>query len=159
MDGTADANGAIWLVAIAGLAIGVLGCALAAWTRQQNQALGRRLQGFEAAAKAERARQARQARPRATLERDLEVRCHLAIHNDGHGDAKDVTISIDGAPLANCPLVDAQALDLGTLAALHAHGGLRIPLRTEEVPERLQLELTWTDGSGELGFYQAELRR
>jgi hypothetical protein len=159
VDGIADASGAIWLVAIAGLVIGALGCVLAALTRRRNQDLGQRLQRIEDAAKSEQARQARLARPRATIERDVVVRYQLAIHNDGHGEAKDVTISIDGAPLDNCPLVDAAALDLASTAALGAHGGLRIPLETKEVPERLQIELTWTDASGELGFYQAELRR
>ena len=39
------------------------------------------------------------------------------------------------------------------------HATVRIPLQTTTAPDRLQLELTWSDASGDLGFYEAELTR
>jgi hypothetical protein len=154
-----DGAGAlVWLIAIAGLVLGGLGCVVGMIGHRRSAALQTRLVQLEDAQKAWRAREAKRARLRATIQQAVEVRWYLAIENDGHGDASDLTVSIDGMPLASWPFIDPK-VDLGALGEVAGHGGVRIPLQTTTRPDALQLELTWTDASGELGFFQGELGR
>jgi hypothetical protein len=54
-------------------------------------------------------------------------------------------------------MVDARQLDLAALAVVRGQGTVRIPLKTATRPNRLQVELSWSDPSGELGLYEADL--
>lgn len=147
----------VWLLAIAGAGFGILGCVFGATSRYRYRTLRARLVEIEEARKSERARRAKQARLHAFLEQQVEVTWFLTIQNRGPADAKNLTASINGAPLDNCPLVDPDACDLAGLGAVGAHRGVRIPLHTTVRPPELQLELTWTDASDQLGFYQTTL--
>ena len=154
------ANLALWWVALAGLVLGGIGCALGLGARRRHLAVKDRLIKIEEAARSAREREARRARLSAVIEQEVTVRSYLTIRNEGHGAARDFTVSIDGAALDRCPLVDPQGLDLAALGTVGAHASVRIPLKTTaNAPHRLQLELTWSDASGELGFYEAELTR
>ncbi len=151
---------ALWWVAAAGLVLGGIGTALGVRARRRGRGLEAQLGRAEDAIQGLRERDTRRARLYATIEQEVTVRAWLTIRNEGHATARDFTISINGAALDRCPLIDAQALDPEQLAAVAAHGTLRIPLTPGPCgPNSLQLELTWTDASGELGFYEADLPR
>jgi hypothetical protein len=146
-------------IAVAGLLLGVLGSALGLIGRRRHQALEQRLLKIEEARKSELARRAKRARLRAAIEEQVEakVRWFVTIQNHGHGDAEALTVSINGSPLDHCDLIDPKELNPAGIDAVAAHGGLRIPLQVADRPQELQVELTWSDASGELGFYQAKL--
>ncbi len=147
------------VVAVAGLLLGVLGSALGLIGRRHHRALAQRLIEIEEARKNERVREAKRARLHAAIEEQVEVkvRWFVTIQNHGHGDAKHLTVSINGSPLDHCELVNSEELNLARIEAVAAHGGLRIPLRATQRPQDLQVELTWSDASADLGFYQAKV--
>lgn len=147
----------VWLLAIAAALLGVLGCVFGAASRWRYRALQQRVSAIEEARRSERARRAKQARLHAFVEQQVEVTYFLTIQNHGPAQARNLTASINGAPLHNCPLIDPKACDLAGLGAVMPHHGLRIPLHTADRPPELELELTWSDESGQLGFYQASL--
>jgi len=147
----------LWLFAVAGAGLGLLGCVFGAASRYRHRALARRIAEIEEARRSERARLTRQARLHAFIEQEVEVRWFLTIHNQGPAKADNLTASINGTPLDNCPLIDPKQCDLAALGAVGAHRGVRIPLSTSDRPAELQVELTWSDQSGELGFYQTTL--
>lgn len=146
----------VWL-AIAAALFGVLGCVFGATSRWRYRVLQQRIVEIEEARKAERARRARQARLHAFVEQQVEVKWYLTIQNRGPAEARNLTASINGSPLDNCPLIDPEACDLAGLGAVGAHRGVRIPLHTAERPAELELELTWSDDSGQLRFYRTSL--
>jgi hypothetical protein len=155
----AVADLALWWVAAGGLVLGAIGSVLGLTGRRRNRALKEQLTRSEEAARAARERAAKQARLHAFIEQEVTVRWYLTIRNEGHSAARDFTVSIDGSALERCPLIDPQDLDLAKFGAVGAHATLRIPLKTATAPGKLQIELTWSDASGELGFYEAELTR
>jgi len=142
----AVADLALWWTAAAGLVLGGIGSALGLTGRRRNRALAEQL-----------LRATKRARLHAFLEQEVTVRWYLTIRNEGHAAAEDFTVSIDGSALDRCPLIDPQELELARIGTVGAHATVRIPLKTVTAPSRLQLELTWSDASGELGFYEAEL--
>jgi hypothetical protein len=148
---------ALWWIAAAGVVLGGIGSALGLTGRRHSRALERQLRRFEEAAQAARERVAKQARLHAFIEQEVTVRWYLTICNEGHAAARDFTVSIDGSALERCPLIDPQELDLARIGTVGAHATVRIPLKTASAPTSLQLELTWSDASGEIGFYEAEL--
>jgi len=151
---------ALWWLAAAGLVLGGLGTTFGLRAGRRGRHLEAQLVRAEDAIRALRERDTRRARLSASIEQEVTVRTWLTIRNEGHAAATDFTVSIDGAALDRCPLIDAQALDLEQLATVAAHGTLRLPLKPAgSGPTRLQLELTWTDASGDLGFYEADLPR
>jgi hypothetical protein len=149
----------IWGVALAGPILGACGALLALAARWRQQTVADRVTQLEEASRRALTREAQRARLRAFLEPEVEVRWYLTIRNDGPGPARDCTISIDGTALEHSPMIDPAQLASAKLAVIGAHGTLRIPLRTATRPEEMQLELTWSDASGEFGLYQAELSR
>ncbi len=146
-----------WWIAAAGFVLAAWGSLLALGSRRHSLALEDRLGRIEAAARTARERETQRPRLRAVLEQEVEVKWYLTIQNEGHGAASDFTVSIEGSSLEQCPLVDAGQLDPARLSLVDGHGTLRIPLKTVCRPERLQVELSWSDPSGELGLYEAEL--
>ncbi len=98
---------ALWWVALAGLVLGGIGCALGLGARRRHLAVKDQLLKIEEAARSAREREARRARLYAVIEQEVTVRSYLTIRNEGHGAARDFTVSIDGAALDRCPLVDA----------------------------------------------------
>ncbi len=155
----AAANLALWGLAAAGLVLGALGAGLGLRRRDRCRSLEEQLARLEEAARAAREREAKRARLSAAIVQEVTVRSYLSIRNYGHGAARDITVSIDGAALDRCPLIDPDDLERARAGAVGAHATLKIPLRPGAEPAKLQLELTWSDGSGELGFYEAELTR
>jgi hypothetical protein len=149
----------LWWVAAAGLSLGGIGCAHGLTLRRRNRALEEQLLRVEEAGRRAREREARRARLHAVIEQEVTVRWYLTIRNEGHTAARDFTVSIDGAALDRCPLIDPQDLELARLGTVGAHARVRIPLQTATAPDKLQLELTWSDASDEVGFYEAELTR
>jgi hypothetical protein len=154
---TTPLNAISVVIAVAGLLLGVLGSALGLIGRWRHQALEQRLIEIEEARKRELARQAKRASLRAAIEERVQARWFVTIQNHGHGDAEDLTVSINGSPLDHCELIDPKELNPARIDTVAAHGGLRIPLRVAHRPQELEVELTWSDASGELGFYQAKL--
>ncbi len=150
---------AVWWVAIAGLVLGAIGAGFGVSGRRRSRAFKDELQRLEDASRSAREREAKRARLHAVIEQEVTVRSYLTIRNDGHAAARDFTVSIDGAALDRCPLIDRQSLDPEEIGTVAPHATLRIPLQTPTAPARLQLELTWSDASGDLGFYEAELTR
>jgi hypothetical protein len=148
---------ALWWLAAAGLVVGGIGVALGLRARRRSQDLEAQLKQAEDAIRALRERDTRRARLSAHLEQEVSVRTYLTIRNEGHAAATDFTVSIDGAALDRCPLIDPEDLDPARIGTVPAHASLRIPLKPAAAPTMLQLELTWSDASGELGFYEAEL--
>ena len=157
MDGS-GAGLAVWWVAVAGLVLGGFGAALGLSGRHRNQTL-EQLRRLEEAARSAREREAKRARLHAFIEQEVTVRCYLTIRNDGQAAAEHFTVSIDGAALDRCPLIAPEDLELAAIGTVGPHATVRIPLQTTTAPDRLQLELTWSDASGDLGFYEAELTR
>jgi hypothetical protein len=150
---------AVWWVALAGLVLGGIGAALSLSGRRHNLALKDQLQRLEDAARTAREREARRARLHAVIEQEVTVRWYLTIRNDGHAAAHNFTVSIDGAALDRCPLIAPEDLELARIGTVDPHATVRIPLQTPTAPDHLQLELTWSDASGDLGFYEADLTR
>jgi hypothetical protein len=146
-------------LALAGVVLGAYGAALGLSGRRRARAAMERLAKVEEASRLVRDLRAQRARLSAYLEPEIEVRWFLAIRNEGHGVARDFTVSLDGRPLEQSPLIDPQQVDVGSLSLVPAHSSLRIPLRIAEHPERLRLELSWSDASQEIGLYQVELTR
>jgi hypothetical protein len=153
----AVADLALWWIAAAGLVLGGIGSALGLTGRRRNRALEAQLLRLEEAGRAARERATKRARLHAFLEQEVTVRWYLTIRNEGHAAAQDFTVSIDGSALDRCPLIDPQELELARIGTVGPHATVRIPLKTATAPTSLQLELTWSDASGELGFYEAEL--
>jgi hypothetical protein len=149
----------LWGLALAGLLLGACGAALGLIIRRRQQAIADRLADLDEASRSAREREARRARLSVALEPEVEVRWYLTIRNDGPGPARDFTISIDGMPIEQSPLVDPAQLAAARHGVVGAHGTLRIPLRIATRPNELQIELTWSDASGEFGLYQTELSR
>lgn len=158
MDGGAGGV-AVWWIAIAALVLGGIGAALGLSGRRRHRTLGEQLLRIEEASRNAREREGRRARLRASIEQEVTVGWYLTIRNEGHAAAQDFTVSIDGSALDRCPLIDPQALDLARTGTVGAHAAMRIPLKPGAAPDKLQLELTWSDASGEMGFYEAELSR
>ncbi len=158
LDG-AVADLALWWIAAAGLVLGGIGSVLGLTLRRRNRALETQLLRIEDAARSAREREAKRARLYAVIEQEVAIKWYLTIRNDGHAAAQDFTVSIDGAALVRCPLIDPQDLDPARIGTVGAHATVRIPLQTATAPPKLQLELTWSDASGDLGFYEAELTR
>ncbi len=158
LDGTA-ASLILWGLALAGLALGACGAALGLAGRRRAEVAAERLAQIEEGNRRARERDAQRARLSVFLEPEVAVRWYLTIRNDGPGPARDLTISIDGMALEQSPLVDVAQVGATKLGVVGAHGTLRIPLRTASRPDELQLELSWTDPSGEFGLYQTELTR
>jgi hypothetical protein len=158
MDGS-GAGLAVWWVALGGLVLGGLGTALGLSGRRRERALKEQLLRIEEAGRSARERDAKRARLHATIEQEVTVRWYLTIRNDGHAAAQDFTISIDGAALDRCPLIAASDLERAKIGTVGPHATVRIPLQTTTAPDKLQLELTWSDASGDLGFYEADLTR
>ncbi len=150
---------ALWALAAGGLVLGGIGWALGLAGRRRSRALEEQLLRVEEAARGAREREAKRARLHAFLEQEVTIRWYLTVRNDGHAAARDFTVSIDGAALDRCPLIDPQDLDPARIDTVGAHATMRIPLKTTAAPNPLQLELTWSDASGDLGFYEAELTR
>jgi hypothetical protein len=148
-----------WGLVLAALLLGACGAALAPSSRRRQQALSARLDGIAEADRRMREREARRARLSVALEPEIEVRWYLTIRNDGPGPARDLTISIDGTALEQSPMIDPTQLASAELGVVGAHRTLRIPLRTAGRPDELQLEVSWSDTSGEFGLYQTELSR
>ena len=146
-------------LALAGLVLGACGAVLGVSGRRRARAAMKRLADLEEARRSARERAAQRARLSAFLEPEIEVRWYLTIRNEGHGAAQEFAVSLDGRPLEQSPLIDPAQVDPSGLGVVPAHGTLRIPLRTTLRPDRLQLELSWSDASQELGLYQAELTR
>jgi hypothetical protein len=147
----------VWWIALAGALLGACGAALGLGSRRRARALEERLARLEVAVRTGREREAQRPRIRASLEQAVDVRWYLTIENEGQGSARDFTISIDGSSLEQSSMVDAGQLDLTQLSRIDGRGALRIPLKAARRPERLQVELSWSDGAGELGLYAAEL--
>jgi hypothetical protein len=152
-------TGLIFAALALALVLGACGVALGVSGRRRAQRSMERLTEAEEARRRARDRETQRARLSAYLEPEIQVRWFLTIRNEGHAVARDFTVSLDGRPLEQSPLIDPEQVDLGSLSAVPAHGSLRIPLRTAERPERLPLELSWSDASRELGLYQIELTR
>ena len=148
-----------WWVVVIALVLGGLGTALGLSARRRHGALEDQLLRLEEANRSARERDARRARLAAVIEQEVTVRWYLTIRNDGHAAAQDFTVSIDGAALDRSPLIAASDLELATIGTVGPHATVRIPLQTTTAPDRLQLELTWSDASGDLGFYEADLTR
>lgn len=147
----------IWLIALAGLALGACGAVLGLSSRRRYRTIEERLAQIEIAAKRAREREAQRAKLRAFIEQELTVKWYLTVQNDGQGAAHDCTVSINGSSLERSSMVDGQQLDLAALSVVHGRGAVRIPLKTAIRPNRLQVELSWSDSSGELGLYEADL--
>jgi hypothetical protein len=150
-------GGMLWWITIIAVAIGAFGTALGLSNRRRSRDLEERLDHIEEANRRARQREGQRARLRAFIEQRFEVRWYLTIENQGPGAAQDVTISIDGTSLERSPVVASQALNLAGLGSLGAQGTVRIPLQAS--PEKLQLDLSWSDATGDLSFYEAELTR
>ncbi len=147
----------LWLVAAGGLALAGAATVVGLGARRRGQDLEAQLARAEDALRSLRERDARRARLFATIEQEVTVRTWLTIRNEGHAAAQDFTVSINGATLDRCPLIDPETLDPARIGTVAAHSTLRIPLKPLPAPARLQLELTWSDASGDLGFYEADL--
>jgi hypothetical protein len=147
----------IWLIAVAGLVLGACGAVLGLSSRRRYRTIEERLAQIEIAAKRAREREAQRAKLRAFVEQELTVKWYLTVQNEGQGVARDCTVSINGSSLEQSSMVDARQLDLAALSVVDGHGAVRIPLKTPTRPNRLQVELSWSDPSGELGLYEADL--
>jgi hypothetical protein len=149
----------VWLVSGAGLILGGLGSALGAMSWRRNRTLRRRIVELEDEAKAARQREAQRAKLRAFIAQELDIKSYLVIQNDGHGNAQNLTVSINGSSLDQCPMIALQKSDLAKMNGIKAQGGLRIPINSSNASDKLELDLTWSDASGELSFYKIELDR
>jgi hypothetical protein len=147
----------IWLIALAGLVLGACGALLGLTCRRRYRSIEQRLAEIESAARRAREREAQRARLRAFVEQEITVNWYLTVRNEGQGIARDCTVSINGSSLEQSSMVDARQLDLAALGVVPGHGTVRIPLNTGTRPNRLQVELSWSDPSGELGLYEADL--
>lgn len=147
----------LWLIAVAALVLGACGALLALTGRRRYRAIEERLGEIESAARRAREREAQRARLRAFVEQEIIVKWYLTVQNEGQGVARDCTVSINGSSLEQSSMVDARQLDLAALAVVRGQGTVRIPLKTATRPNRLQVELSWSDPSGELGLYEADL--
>ncbi len=150
---------ALWWMAAAGLVLGGIGGALGLTLRRRNRALEEQLLRIEDASRNAREREGKQARLHAVIEQEVAVKWYLTIRNDGHAAAQHFTVSIDGAALDRCPLIAPEDLERAKIDTVGAHATVRIPLQATTAPPGLQLELTWSDASGDLGFYEADLTR
>jgi hypothetical protein len=147
----------IWWIAIGGLALGVCGAVLWLKILRRAQATEERLTRIEVAAKIAREREAQRPKLRAFMEQEVKVRWYLTIQNVGEGSASDCTVSINGSSLEQSLVVEDGSLNLAALSVVGGHDLVRIPLKTAARPSRLRVELSWSDASGELGLYKAEL--
>ena len=140
----------LWAVALTGIILGVLGCAVAlfSWRRQRSLRLDR-LQG---AAARERERETKRARLLTSLEQQIDISWTLVIRNDRSATASGITVSVNGDPLDRSPLIDQEKLEKIDTETLPGSRQLRLPLVSRDLPDDLVVEVTWSDGSGELGF-------
>jgi hypothetical protein len=143
----------------AGIILGGLGAILGAMGWRRHRRLGERLEQIEEQRKAERTREAQRAKLRARIEQQVDVKSYLIIENDGPGDAANLTVSINGSPISNCPAVSLDPSDLSRIHGVKAQDRLRIPIKPSPELQTLHLDLTWSDASGELGFYKTEFDR
>lgn len=144
-----------WWIAGGALTLSACAVVLALIDRHRSRTLGERLARYEHAAERERKRH----RPnlQAFLEQEVDVKWYLAIRNDGLGSARELTVSVDGSSLEQSPMIDARQLDAAKLSLVAGHGLVRIPLKTPTRPHSLQVELSWSDASGEVTLVEAEL--
>lgn len=149
----------VWLFSGAGFILGGLGSVLGAMSWRRNRALKMRIAQLEEEGKAAREREAHRAKLRAFITQELDVKSYLVIQNDGHGDAHNLTVSVNGSALDEWPMIGLEAAELAKTGAVKAQAGVRIPINSSTAPDKLQLDLTWSDASGELGFYKVELDR
>lgn len=139
-------------VAVAGLVLGLLGCSLALWSWRRQRALQSRLGRLEEAAIREQGRRTRRARLQADLEQQVEISRVLVIRNAGPAAASGITVSLGGVPLDHSSLIDHKKLDGTGAETLPAGRQLRLPLVARELPEEVEVEVTWSDATGDLGF-------
>jgi hypothetical protein len=150
--GAVHPQSVLWLIALAGLALAVIGCALAVGGWRRERSLQRRLTRMQEFAARERERRAKRARLHVAIEQRIEISWNLTIRNDGPSTANGVTISINGVPLDSSPLVDLEKLKQAGTEAIAGNGQLRLPLLGRERPKDLLVEMTWSDSSGDMGF-------
>ena len=149
----------VWLISGAGLILGGVGAVLGAMSWRRNRTLKIRIAELEQEGKSEREREAQRAKLRAFIDQHIDIKSYLVIQNDGQGDARNLTISINGSTLDKCPLVGHEGSGLAEIEGVKAQAGLRIPINSSTTPDKLQLDLSWSDASGALGFHKVELDR
>ena len=142
----------LWAVALSGVVLGVLGCSFGLWTWRRQQSLQRRLVRLQELAASERERQTKRAKLHAALEQHVEITWTLVIQNEGPATASGITLSINGVPLDQSPLIDPRICGEADTESLAGNQQLRLPLVVRERPEDLVVEVTWSDASGDLGF-------
>jgi hypothetical protein len=142
----------LWAVALTGVVLGVLGCSFGLWTWQRQQSLQRRLVRLQELAASEQERQTKRAKLHAALEQHVEISWTLVIQNEGPATASGITLSLNGVPLDQSPLIDPRTCGEADTESLAGNRQLRLPLVVRERPEDLVVEVTWSDASGDLGF-------
>jgi hypothetical protein len=147
----------LWWIVAATLVLGGCGVLFGLTAQLRHCALRERLVQMESAARSAREREAQRPKLRAVIEQEVAVRWHLTIQNAGQGCARQLMVSINGASLERCAMIDAGQIDPTKLAMVGGGGTIRIPLEMTRRPDKLQVELSCSDSAGELSFYEAEL--
>jgi hypothetical protein len=142
----------LWAVALTGIILGVLGCAVALFSWRRQRSLQGRLDRLQEAAARERERETKRARLHASLGQQIDISWTLVIRNDRPATASGITVSVNGDPLDRSPLIDQEKLEKIDTETLPGSRQLRLPLVSRDLPDDLVVEVTWSDGSGELGF-------
>lgn len=118
----------------------------------------KRLVVIEESRDRDRLKQTRKARIRVELAREhgeARVPERLRIYNDGESDARDLTIKLAGKPVHEHPAVIVTGSEISQVGP-RSYVQYMVALTHANFPP-WDIEVTWSDDSGEPGFYKSTI--
>ena len=150
------------LIPVLSLVVSAIALGVAIWAHVRGHRFGKRMVALEEARESDRIRQGAKANLVADIQRGdgSGPVWRLEVENRGQAEARDVTVLLDAQPILDHPGV-ARATQQGLNRELrHLAAGARfryVLAPTLGCRPPWELEITWTDDSGEPGSYQATL--